>query len=345
MKYLLLILLISGKDTLAQNSKTGNYYKYIYKGEECILNSALDSSSYYFSLAFKYVEFPFARNIYNAAVVDAKLSKNEKVYNYLVYLLKLGASYHQLFSDTSFKKFFLSDYGKKLIAFSEQIKPTYNKYYRAQIEKLVKDDQYFRIKPNANSTYIDTIKAIDRQNIATFLSLNNKYGFPSEHEIGIDSNIFTLPLYALIILHQSNGRLQQHNFDELLTKNILDGKIENKIGAYLLNRLHGTTISAYEVIKFQFVKVKDTTMSASDPNNTTVIKETEWGYFPINEKEVNKVNIARSQIYLDGYYESIKKILFGLIHKEYRMFSTGALTKQNYTSLTRFNSDKEKLVF
>jgi hypothetical protein len=343
MKYICVILLVFCEAVTAQNSEVKSYYENIYRSEACILNNQLDSSSFYFSKAFEAMRFPFARNVFNAAIVDAKLANYKNVFKYCTYLLQLGASYHKLSSDTSFGAFFVSPYGKKLRTSHKSIKPIYNNQYRSVIIKMVKDDQFYRQKPNGYRIYGDTIKAIDKRNIAALLQNIKKYGFPSEYNVGVDSGRLTMPLYTVIVIHQSSGALQQYDFSNILTRAVLDGDIENKAGAFMINRSSGS--NWFEVMKLQLIKVIDTTLNPSDPNNINILKETDWGYFPLNEKELRQADEQRANLYLDGWEANIRKVLFGLKQQQYLMFSAGANTRLNYTSAEGFEIDSGKMKF
>jgi hypothetical protein len=319
------------------------YYDHIFKAEAFIIRHQLDSCAYYFAQAFRQLPHPFARHVYNAAVANAQLKNYPLVYQHLVYLYQLGASHKKLKADSSFASFFASPQGKKISAGYKKIKPVYNARYRAAILKMAEDDQVFRQKPNAYKLYNDTIQAIDKRNVAQLLALMDKYGFPTEQAIGVNADALSMPLYEILILHQSNGPLQQFDFSNILVKAIMAGQLENKAGSFLLNRSSGE--GGFEVMKLQLVALIDTTIQWNDGDNTKLIKETDWGYFPLSEKELNKANMRRRQLYLDDWEANIRTVLFGLKQKRFLIFSSGGAQSIIYTDAAGFESDKAKMRF
>jgi hypothetical protein len=271
------------------------------------------------------------------------LKKYPAVYKYLVYLYQLGASHQKLRADSSFAPFFASPDGKRLSARYKTKKPMYNADYRAAILQMIEADQLFRVKPNAYKLYNDTIQAIDKQNVAKLLALMDKYGFPSEYNVGVDAKKISMPLYMTLIQHQTNGPMQQFDFSNILVKAVREGQLENKAGDFLINGSSGE--NDMQVLKLQLVTVIDTNLNWSDPNNNKLLKETDWGYFPLNEKELNKANARRQQLYLDDWEANIRTILFGLKQKQYLMYSSGANMRLNYTDAAGFEIDKAKMKF
>ncbi len=255
----------------------------------------------------------------------------------------MGASIDTLKKGQVYAEFLSSTAGKRLLTQYPTWKPVYNKTYRKKIEELVEADQYFRKKPSAYTVYGDTIKAIDRKNIADFLSLTKKYGFPSESKIGIDPDDFTNPLYSLIILHQSNGPLQQFDFYPLLSEQILKGNIENKAGLFMMNRVSGGYV--FDVVRVQHIKVIDSTRSKSNPNNYTVLQTSKWGYYPLNEKEEKVINAKRKEFYLDSYEEGMTKTLYSLEQSLYLLSAYGSYSTLTYPKYADYQADKLNLKF
>jgi len=325
----------------AQKKRLPNYYSLIYAAEKFIIEERLDSASVYFKKGFQKKKHPFARHLYNAAVVDSKLRNYKNVTKYLKKLIKLGASFYQIQRNKSFLSFFSSKKGVEFIKNYRKIKPIYTQQYRNQIEKMVEDDQFFRVKKGSYSTYGDTILKIDKKNIENFLSLLKELGFPSEHKIGIDTNYFPNPLYLPIIIHQTMGSMQQYDFTSILKQNVLEGNIENKAGDFMINSSSGNNF--YEIVKAQYVKLIDTTILSINPNNIIVLDSSDWGYFPLSEKEATMINEKRKKLYLDTYEENIIKALFSLKSKEYRLSSSGANSILEFTNHSDFIDMRQKI--
>jgi hypothetical protein len=328
----------------AQPKQLVAYYQAIYKAENCIMQNRLDSSLHYYQQAFAAWPRPFGRDTYNAAVVASQQKVYIKTHHYLTRLLKLGAKLADIKNTKIFAPFLQSQLGRRFLQQAPSVKPIYDAVYRSQIEALLAADQAFRIKKGSYTLYGDTIKKIDRQNISAFLQLVNEKGFPTEEKVGITSlEGVAAPLYNIIIVHQGSGPLQQYSFASLIKENILTGSIENKAGAYLYNRSLGYNI--FDILRVQYVKIKDSTASHSNPNNFTVLEESEWGYAPLTEKEAAQTNTRRAALLLDSYEAHLSKTLFAIKNPVYQLSANGAQSTFTVTKYEDFIAQKQVLKF
>jgi hypothetical protein len=279
----LILFLLPGL-LVAQSQQLKTYYQHIHKAENFILDKQYDSSHIYFEAAFSLRNEPFARHVYNAAIVTMYLNDYAKTEKYLRFLIERGASVTRLSKKEALQPFFVSQTGKKFLSTATHIKPVYNYAYRAALAELLRRDQQYRVLPGAYTKHRQAILKIDSQNIQQFLGMVKRYGFPTESKIGIDTTESFAPAYfPILMIHQGGGFMQQYNFSPLLKDAIFDGEIDNELGNYLTNLAN--SFYAYHVTRVQLVRVKDKNRSASDPSNYDLLDSTNWGFFPLTPAE------------------------------------------------------------
>jgi hypothetical protein len=190
---------------------------------------------------------------------------------------------------------------------------------------MVYRDRFFRLKPDGREIYKDTIKKIDRENVARLLHLIEKYGYPSEKKVGVDSKDIVSPLGEVIIIHQSMHPEQMFNFSDIVKTALLKGEIENKAGSYLIERSSG--IIPYNELGL-IQAIFDTTISITKSDGTIEKKDTSlstgWGYLRFSEEDKEKVNRSRKEIMLEPSEEALRKMAFQLEHPYFYFGGTGS---------------------
>ncbi|WP_255069038.1 hypothetical protein [Lacihabitans sp. LS3-19] len=210
--FLIILNLFNSKDLSAQDY-INNYYPYIYDAEINFLNKKYNESFLNYSKAFSNEE-GLRPNLMNAAVVAIKVKNYEQAIIWLKKAVEYGAtikSIEKLKNIRNLKK-------SKLWASFVQEYPTLrdyhlkgiNKIYQEAINRMKHDDQLYRTgkykKLRHQVVKNDTIKGwqgnpdiikkitgfeiqkqIDNKNILELLELIEKYGFPSEKTIGVQS--------------------------------------------------------------------------------------------------------------------------------------------------------------
>ncbi|HEU4470783.1 MAG TPA: hypothetical protein VFR58_06870 [Flavisolibacter sp.] len=337
---ILFILLSLG--CFAQPETLSKYYRFIHSAELAIVYGKPDSSAFYYTEAFRNRPLPFARDLRNASIVNTRLNKFDIVYAQLEKLVRLGLSVDQLKTDTVYSRFFRSAYGRNFLKHCSQWKPIYQKAYRNKIRELIALDQSLRRKANAYTHHMDSIRAIDKRNILSFVQMIRERGFPTESAVGIEATNVINPLYFAVIAHQSSGYTQYDSLYALIRHHILEGNIENKMGAYMLERINGGSV--LNVIKLQYVTVRDSTRSAANPHNVVVKESSDWGIFPLTGELVAKEDLKRQELMLDNYKENLLKALFNLSNREYALAGSGEGAYINYTSLEGYKKESEKLL-
>jgi hypothetical protein len=318
-----------------------SYHSSVLNAERCLISNKLDSSLYYYNLSFNKLKNPFSRDLYNASVVAVKTGKNKLANKFLTRIIELGAEVNILSENKVLEKYFKND-GKIFYQNAHNIRPTYNTKFRTEIKQMFERDQYYRLKRNGNKAYIDSIKVADAQNIKSLLNFINKNGFPTESLIGIDSKAYEVAYISVILFHQGNGAEQQYNFSDIIIDNVKKGTLDNRLGNDLFNRNSG--FYSFDYMRFELVKVIDSTKPATRRNNYVLIDSSKWGFMPYSEKEIQKIDQSRKAFFLDDYKTHLQKILFNRDKQEYLLGSIYSGTSLIYTDKNAFDADKAKLI-
>lgn len=309
----------------SQQNDLKQYYININNAELAIVDSNYANALENYEEAFRFKSYPFAQDLYNATLVSIITKAYPKTVNHLERLFKIGFQLSVLDSISICKDFLNSSFGKEARLKNKKLKPIYNIKYKKAIEKMFYDDQYFRMHPNGYKIYGDTIRKTDSMNVAKFLKLITKYGFPSEEKIGINSNSLLSPTFFVLIFHQNTGaKYQTYNYSRILKSALLQGELRNNIAAMLIQGNDGIKYyDAFGIVKAKF----DTTFIFTDDSGNLSKKditlETKWGYFKLSDSEIKKFNTKREEIYLGTIEENARKIIFGIKNKYFLLNPSG----------------------
>jgi len=325
-KYIFIyIAVIYANVVYGQLSDLRQYYENVNKAELAIVYSDYSNASKYYKEAFKYAKYEFSQDLYNAALVSIVTKSYSQALNYLDKLYPLGFKLNTLDTVMICKEFLASSYGKEARQRSKNVKLIYNVKYKRAIDKMLNEDQYFRIKPDGYKNFGDTINAIDNRNVKNFLKLIAKYGFPSEAKIGVDPVNIVVPKFFVLIFHQNNGaRYQTYNYSAILKSAVLKGELRNNIGASLIQGAEG--VRHYDAFGIAMAKF-DTTITVTDTMGNIIKKDTTlesgWGYFKLSAPELESYDRKRREIYLESMEDNIKKIIF-CIKPNYFLFNVNS---------------------
>lgn len=212
LSFLFILGLINPRNLTAQDY-IKNYYPYIYEAEINFLNKKYHESFENYYKAFSY-EDGLRPNLMNGAVVAIKV----KEYNQAIIWLKKAVEYGATLKSIEKLKYIGKLKKSKLWASFVQEYPSLrdnhlkgiNRVYQESIDRMKYDDQLYRTgkfkKLRHQVVKNDTIKGwqgnpdiikkitgfevqkqIDNKNILELLELIEKYGFPSEKTIGVQS--------------------------------------------------------------------------------------------------------------------------------------------------------------
>ena len=318
-KYLLFIILFIWAKSNSQLSTNRNenlitYYGLVNKAELALVNSENKVALKLYEDAFRIRKYGFANDYFNAALLSAIIGDNKKTYNYFKELSKLGLDPRTFKSIEILKNFWLSKYGLKAELLDSITPKIYNSEYRFTVLKLVERDQLFRNKKNAYTLYKDTINSIDKENIQILLSLISKYGFPSERLTGLNRNGLGLPA-ATLIIHQNLRKDRIFDFSQILKNAVYSGDFKNKDASYFIEgntgRLNGI-YNPYSLMRASY----DSSLISLDKSGTQIKKDstfyTKWGYSKLPDSSAIKMELNRSDLFLEPLADALKKDIFRL---------------------------------
>jgi hypothetical protein len=332
--------------SLGQKDNIKLYYERINKAEMALIDSNYANALKLYDSAFSYKKIPFGRDLYNAALTAIIYKSYPTALIHLEKLFSLGYDIKNIDTLSVFKEFICSKFGKLARKKYKAKKLIYNSKYRIEVQEMVRMDQFFRVKENAYERYGDTIRAIDAQNVKHLIKLISGNGFPSEDKIGINPDNLFQPLFYVLVFHQNNGaKYQTFNYSSILQEAILKGELRNNIGAELIQGANGVRyFDAFGLVMAKF----DTTFFENNNLNIPVKKDTtyqtSWGYFKINETELNKYNLKRRTIYLESLEENFKKMAFCLKSTNF-LFDCTSKSIFKYNTLKDFNNFKESIIY
>jgi hypothetical protein len=337
MKTLILIIYLTITGFVSgQNLK--QYYSNIYNAENCILNNEYDSCCFYYLKATLYKKL-FAKDIYNYLVASIKARQFDISRMCIKELVKLGATSNS-FSNNKTIRQYINNLSLKEKQSLSKIKTTYNELYRFELRKLQDRDQEVRKDVTAYTKNKETTKKVDKENIERLINLIGKYGFPSEQKVGIDEESFQIPHFPLLITHQRAGELQQYNFSSILTNAYQKGEINNVLARDLIADNNGTLME-FTVLRYQLVKLKDTT-KPNRPSNQIIIDSTDWFVLDYSDSELVKLDKIRTEYNLEPFIEHIKKSIYSMTNSDFLLGSQTTGTSLLITDEKEFYKLKEK---
>ncbi len=324
------------------------YYQHINNAEISIVNLDFAKASLLYDSAFKNKLNPFCQDLYNASLVNIYENKYYESMNYIKKMITLGYKPSNYLNNLkSCRKFMKTKFGDSVNILERKPQFIYNNYYRTKIEELCEYDQEFRNKEGSYKKYGDTIRIIDKIIVNDFLKLIEKFGYPSEERIGLDSHNIMLPIYAVLIIHQQNGaNFRITNYADILKAACINGEIRNTIAGNFIDAANGFT--AYETSGY-VMATYDSIMKTKSKNNqikdSKIKLSTKLGILKLSNNEIEKYNSKRKELMLVPIEEEIKKLKFCLINKEFLLGTTTRKSVYNVTTYEQFLHIKNNLIY
>jgi len=225
-------------------SQAKEYYGLLRKAERKIVVNQLDSSLYYYNMAFENYNYPFVKDILAGACVAHYADDTAKLYYYLDVLLNRGMSLKEL---NYFLKKRPND--KKLQFYKNHFTEFQNKYlgsinkeiesaYRELDKRNQIDLSYARIKfGRGTPKYIEQRNKDNNQLVEKYLSLVKEYGYPYEKKCGIGSGIS-------ILWTNKKNTFHQGIIYELITEPDIREK-ENDSVFFVYSYIKNTSLTKY----------------------------------------------------------------------------------------------------
>ncbi|MDD5569528.1 MAG: hypothetical protein PHD97_00055 [Bacteroidales bacterium] len=301
----------------SQNSDyTKVYYPFTNKAELNIIENNYKKALRKYKKAFDNAPHAFARDLYNATLCAIRVNKLDFAYKCMDSLISKGLNidffeinneFDTLKKDYRWEKF-KSDYPIYKKIADKRI----NKQLSIMFRKMEDDDQKFRYD---YETFGDTIKKIDSMNMKIFLDIIDKYDFPCEEIIGINSSLGKYNESFYIVLHHNcqkfslPGNEKLFNLKNILIKAIKDGKYDKYTAAYLLILQNDSTIKIGDVGITQIIN-----KAIPDSENKYYIQKY------LSKKQKKEYDVYRAGIGLETLNDFYKKLIFFHINKNHSPF-------------------------
>ncbi len=252
-----MVLLLEQQYAFAQGAPdyTKVYHPVINEAELLVVDREYEKALDTYRQAFAAVPSPFARDYYNAAICALELQDRKRTFNYLEELVQKGVSLEYLerqpvldsLRNTKHWQKFAKKYPKRRDKYEQKL----NKELRADLDELYARDQYFRQAKGGWRVHGDTITKIEAANTKLLLGWIEEYGYPGEDQIGLADTLELLPRFTVVIERQTKAR-KGHDFKEVLTQAVQQGRLAPQAAAYLLDQQAGTSKYGARV----FAKIK-----------------------------------------------------------------------------------------
>lgn len=303
------------------------------EAEMLIVDSNYNQALNLYTKALKINSRPFSTDIYNAAVCAALTGNNRLCVNYLIALKKIGLKYELIANNSAFSGFINSEYGqliKKKYSEQEYI-PTINIQLRMVLDSLSDQDQFYRRRPKAYQTYLDSIRRIDTSNVYYFKKLLHSYGFPNEYLIGIDPrSIHSMP-YDVLFIHQAAKGIvgQVYDFTPELWDAMCGGSLDPRIGSGFIEHMK-SNMELYHSVDVVRMYVFDSTNTYYRKQFNELPKGSIDSAFFVDvtipdSTESIKINERRSALGLESIDEYKAKVKYFFWDKRFALSKIGGL--------------------
>ncbi|MCX2741374.1 hypothetical protein [Pontibacter anaerobius] len=313
--YFILLVLLQ-QHAVAQEAPdyTQVYHPVINQAELLIVDGKYEEALQAYHEAFEAVPSPFARDYYNAAICALLLQERKKTFNYLEELVQKGVSLEYLerqpvldsLRATRHWRKFAKKYPKRRRKYDEKL----NQELRADLDELYARDQYFRQAKGGWRVHGDTIRQIEKANVQKLLGWVEEYGYPGEDLIGVADTLEQLPRFSIVISRQTKAR-KGHDFTEVLTQAVQQGRIAPQPAAYLLDQQAGRNKYGSRA----YVKV-NCTKCADDEE---LGKLGDYMVMKISEEEQEQIDKRREKIGLEPLEQYKYKVRHSANDKRFKL--------------------------
>ena len=287
MKYSTVIFLVvyisSCNDIVDYNIK--KYFSQINKAELLICEGDHSQALETYKSAFKEIQKPFGKDLFNAALCGQLSGKLLYRNEYLQIIINNSDELEFLRSN------FLGTYltveeWQQLIA-TQHI--DYDPALRKEFEEIHRKDQLFR---PMYDTHDDTINANRKENLARILELTDLSGFPSHIELGF-TNYLRGQKHDIVLHHTAQRRSKDKSvldLEPILHKAVTEGRIDPETAIFYMNfqnDLEKGKFEVYSVWQYMHHLLPDSL------NNKIWIPK-------LNEEQVNQANSKRKEWYANS---------------------------------------------
>ncbi len=262
------------------------YNQLVNKAELSIIDSNYTKALYYYQDAFKLVEYPFAKDLYNALLCATFTNNFDIAFEYLYKLVHKGIEYENFAKNKylnplkedkrwfEFEKYYYENRKKILAGFNQDLK--------AEFERMLEEDQKSnkarKKDPNKRYKFDSTVFA----NTLRIKEIIQLYGFPTEEMLGV--NDFTdAPFESALLFHYFQISKQKNIKDSInimpyLIEAIKNGKLNyslffNYLEDISLNK-YGSNLAYLIDTNIVFIKIDSNSIAIINKNRKLLGIET-----------------------------------------------------------------------
>lgn len=205
------------------------YFVTVNKAELEIVRDNLKTAADYYNAAFKLMEKPFGKDVYNAIIVNSEIGDKSRALD-LVGLLVNNMD-DLTFIETNLKGKYFTAEEWKIVVSDRQF--NYDKSLRQTMDSIKEKDQLFRSLYN---THMDTIEKIRKENLQRIFNLTTPKGLPSHYELGYPDNLRDQD-YLVVLHHTAQMRSQDKGIfklDSLLYQRVNTGRLDPELAIQYL---------------------------------------------------------------------------------------------------------------
>lgn len=274
---------------------SSSYFTLINKAELQICEKNFKQASRSYTKAFKEIEKPFGKDLFNAALAN-QLSNNLNERDNILQSI-IDNSNELDYVKSEFVGIYLTEKEWQKLISKQKIK--YNPKLRNEFNEIFERDQMFR---PMYETHDDTINANRKINMERILSLTDSIGFPSQIEFGY-TNYLRGQKHDIVLHHTAQKRSRDKTVTDLepiLFKAVQQGRFDPEQAIYYLNFQNDQEKGIFEVYStWQFIHP----LLPDSLNNKVWLTK-------LDEKQKLIANIKRKEWYANSLEEIAIKSTF-----------------------------------
>jgi hypothetical protein len=292
--YILLLAIIFSCSKITEYNSL-EYFEHINNAELAICSENYKKAVSEYELAFKKIEKPFGKDVFNAALSNQLINDFEKRNNYLQQIINNSDELD--FVTSVFVSNYITESEWNTLVSKREIK--YDQTLRNEFNEIHARDQLFR---PMYETHDDTINANRKINLKRILELTDSKGFPSQVELGYDKYLRRQP-HDIVLHHTAQRRSYDKtvvDLEPILKSAVKNGRFDPEQAIFYLNFQNDVEKGPFEV--YSSWQYKHPLLPDSLNNKV---------WFPnIDDEQMSEVNEKRNEWYANSISDIIIKTDF-----------------------------------
>jgi hypothetical protein len=271
------------------------YFEHINNAELAICDENYEKAVSEYEFAFKKIEKPFGKDVFNSALSSQLIENYDKRDGYIQQIIN-NSTELDFVKSVFLDKYMTEQEWDKLVS---KRKIEYNQTLRTEFNEILARDQLFR---PMYETHDDTINSNRKFNLKRILELTNSNGFPSQVELGYSNYLRRQP-HDIVFHHTAQRRSYDKtviDLEPILKSAVKSGRFDPEQAIFYLNFQNDQEKGRFEVYstwQYQHPLLPDSL-------NTKV-------WFPkLDKEEILKVNQKRREWYANSISDISTKANF-----------------------------------